>query len=69
MIEENFSAWLKDNNISKKVASDYISRIKKFEHSIKNCDIDEEYHKNRCSEILDLDKTKKWQAAMMGTCQ
>lgn len=54
MLEIDFSAWLKNNNTSKKVASDYISRIKKFEHSIKNCDIDEEYRKDRCSEILEL---------------
>lgn len=54
MLEIDFSIWLKKNKISNKVASDYVSRIKKFEHSISNCDIDEEYYKDRCSEILGL---------------
>lgn len=54
MLEIDFSVWLKNNKISQKVASDYISRLKKFEHSILYCDIDEEYHKDKCSEILEL---------------
>lgn len=54
MLEIDFFSWLQNNGISKKVASDYVSRIKNFEHSISNCDIDEEYHKDKCSAILEL---------------
>lgn len=54
MLEADFAVWLQNINISKKVANDYISRIKNFEQSISNCNITNEYFKDRCSSILSL---------------
>lgn len=34
--------------------SDLISRLKKLEREIKNCDIDEQYRKDKCDYLLKL---------------
>lgn len=52
MDELGFSMYLLRNNFNKKVGSDIISRIKRIERSIKNCDIDEEYDKDQCTSLL-----------------
>lgn len=36
------------------MCSDYVSRIKRIEHSIRDCDIDEEYANDRCEHLLSL---------------
>ncbi len=56
MLEFEFAVWLLKNNYSRKVCSDYVSRLKRFEHSISNCDIDEEYYKDRCEDLMSLFK-------------
>lgn len=52
MFEFEFAVWLVKKNYSRKLCSDYISRLKRLEHSISNCDIDEEYNKDKCEDLL-----------------
>ena len=54
MNEIDFSVWLKSHSIPSKLCSDYISRLKRVEHSIKDCDLDEEYARDRCVHLLSL---------------
>lgn len=54
MAEFEFSIWLLKNGSSRKLCSDYVSRLKRLEHSIQDCDIDEEYFKDKCTELLQL---------------
>ena len=54
MRELDFYIWLTSNNTPKKLCCDYISRLKRLEHSLLNCDIDEEYKKDKCISLLDL---------------
>ena len=54
MNEIYFRAFLISKNYSKKVCSDFVSRIKRLENSIEKCDIDDEYDKDRCSTLLSL---------------
>lgn len=54
MNQIDFSFYLKSIGTEKKVISDHISRIKRIERSICSCDIDEEYHKDKCSYLLCL---------------
>ncbi|MGN0432578.1 MAG: hypothetical protein ACI4EQ_09530 [Lachnospiraceae bacterium] len=58
MNELDFRQWLNHNQVSRKMQSDFISRIKKVERSIENCDIDEQYRSDRCSYLLSLFKNK-----------
>ena len=54
MNEVGFRKFLAETNTPKKVISDHVSRLKRIEKSISNCDLDEEYEKNECSELLKL---------------
>lgn len=54
MNEIYFRAFLISKKYSKKLCSDFISRIKRLENSIENCDVDNEYDKDRCKKILSL---------------
>ncbi len=47
MREIEFRQWLSKNNISKKMQSDLVSRLKRFEKAIENCDIDEQYRSDK----------------------
>lgn len=58
MNEIDFKIWLNENNTPKKVQSDLISRLKRFEREIKNCDIDEQYRNDKCVYLLSLFKNK-----------
>ncbi len=53
-----FRKWLLDNKYNPKVVSDTISRIKKIEHSVNNCDLDLEYKKDKCRYLLSLFSNK-----------
>lgn len=53
MNEFEFRKWLEQKGASKKVQSDLISRIKRVEKEINHCDIDNEYHSDRCVNLLD----------------
>ena len=41
-------------NVSKKVCSDHIARLKRIEKSIEFCDLDDEYEKDKCESLLKL---------------
>lgn len=56
MLEFDFVSWLIQNNTPKKLCSDYVSRIKRVEHAIKDCDIDEAYMKDKCEGLIELFK-------------
>ena len=53
MKKDEFVAWLKENDVSKKMQSDMPSRLKKLE-SVTHLDIDKEYRKDRCQYLLSL---------------
>ena len=54
MNEIDFNMWLKGCGTSSKLCSDYISRLKRIERSIAECDLDEEFAKDRCQHLLSL---------------
>ena len=54
MNEIDFTVWLKSNGTSNKVCSDYVSRLKRVERSLIDCDLDEEFVKDRCQHLLSL---------------
>lgn len=51
MNEIDFKNWLINQNVNKKVISDYISRLKKIEREL-NCDVDKEYKNDMCKLLL-----------------
>lgn len=52
MNEIDFRIWLLRTNANKKVISDMISRLKRIEKEINHCDIDAEYHSDKCVSLL-----------------
>ncbi|WP_265460442.1 hypothetical protein [Enterococcus sp. HY326] len=52
MNELEFRKWLNKKGVSKKMQSDHTSRIKKIEKEINHCDIDNEYHNDKCITLL-----------------
>ena len=54
MNELDFSNWLKAGGTTPKLCSDYISRLKRVERSISDCDLDDEYEEDRCANLLSL---------------
>lgn len=69
MNEIDFVLWLKANETPRKLCSDHVSRIKRIERSIADCDIDEEYARDRCRSLLVLfahtGKNKEMEARMI----
>lgn len=47
-----FRLWLTKKNTNKKVASDIVSRLKRFERELNHCDIDDEYYHDKCQRLL-----------------
>ena len=56
MDEINFRNWLIENKKTKKVVSDISSRLRRVEIEVNNCDIDEQYQKDKCKYLLSLFK-------------
>lgn len=54
MKELDFLNWLNINNTPKKLCSDYVSRLKRLERSLLDCDIDNEYLNDHCKSLLEL---------------
>lgn len=54
MNEVEFRNWLVKKEVKPKVAGDIISRLKRIEREIKNCDIDEQYRSDKCEYLLKL---------------
>lgn len=54
MNEVEFRNWLAKNSTNKKMQSDILSRLRRIEHEITNCDLDNEYEKDRCEHLISL---------------
>lgn len=54
MNEVEFRNWMVRNKTNRKVQSDIVSRIKKIEREIENCDVDEQYRSDRCESLMAL---------------
>ena len=54
MKEIEFRQWLSNKNVSKKMQSDFVSRLKRFERAIEACDIYEQYHKDGFKYLFSL---------------
>lgn len=52
MNEFDFYVYLRNRDVSRKICSDNISRLRRVEKCIADCDLDEEYYKDRCTELL-----------------
>lgn len=52
MNEVEFRNWLSKNGIPGKVQSDYISRLKRVERELNQCDIDEQYRTDKCEHLM-----------------
>ncbi len=70
MNQFDFYIYLVSHGVPKKVCSDHVSKIKRIEKSIKNCDLDDEYYKDCCSYLLSLFENKgeneKMEKALIG---
>lgn len=54
MNEVEFRNWLVNKGTKVKVAGDIISRLKRIERELKNCDIDEQYRSDKCDFLMSL---------------
>lgn len=54
MREVEFREWLKEGGMNTKVIGDTLSRLRRIEKEIKNCDIDEQYRRDRCQYLLEM---------------
>ena len=52
MDQIGFYNYLLRQGVEKKVCSDHVSRLKRIEKALKNCDLDEEYLKDRCKSLV-----------------
>lgn len=52
MNEVEFRNWLSRNEVNGKVQSDFVSRIKRIEREMNQCDIDKQYHTDRCEHLM-----------------
>lgn len=64
MNEAPFRNWLSKSKYSKKVQSDIVSRLKRLEHEMGNCNLDNEYDKNDCNNLLIAFKNKGYNEEM-----
>ena len=67
MNEVDFRNWLASKGTGSKVQTDYISRLRRVERELDNCDLDDEYKRDRCEYLLSVflkmgnnDKMKKY---------
>ncbi len=54
MNEVDFRNWLAKKGVKKKVLNDCVYRLKRIEREINHCDIDEQYHSDKCQYLLSL---------------
>lgn len=52
MKELDFRKWLNERSVSKKMQSDFVSRLKRLETKLEIYDIDEEYKFDKCQKLL-----------------
>lgn len=58
MNELVFRQWLSKNDVPKKMQSDFVSRLKRLERAIENCDIDEQYRIDKYLYLFSLFQNK-----------
>ena len=58
MKEIEFREWLSKNGVSRKVQSDTISRLKRFERVNGYSDLEKEYKKDKCDFLFSLFENK-----------
>lgn len=58
MKEIEFRQWLFKNEVNKKMQSDTVSRLKRFERINGQIDIEEEYKKDKCKFLYSLFENK-----------
>lgn len=70
MNEVDFRKWLSEKGTKKKIQGDCVSRLKRVERELGQCDLDEQYRTDRCEFILgvflnmgDNDNMKKFPQA------
>lgn len=54
MNEIDFRNWMINRSVPSKVIGDIISRLKRIEREIGNCDIDEQYRSDNCKYLLSI---------------
>ena len=54
MNEIEFRKWLSQKGTTKKVQSDFVSRLKRLERELNQCDIDEQYRIDKCNYLMSL---------------
>lgn len=54
MNEIEFRNWMSEKGIKKKVQSDCVSRLKRIERELNDCNIDEQYHSDKCKFLMSL---------------
>ena len=52
MKELEYRKWLKTSGVSRKMESDFVSRVKRLETKLCIYDIDEEYQYDKCERLL-----------------
>ena len=52
MKELDFRKWLNETGVSKKMQSDFVSRLKRLETKLEIFDLDEEYKLDKCQKLL-----------------
>lgn len=54
MNEIDFRNWMAEKGVKKKILGDYVSRLKRIERELENCDLDECYENDRCEYLMSL---------------
>lgn len=54
MNEVEFRNWLSKNGVTGKIQSDCVSRLRRIERELNQCDIDEQYRTDKCEYLLKL---------------
>lgn len=54
MKEAEFREWLKESGKKSKIISDTLSRLRRVEREIGDCDIDAHYEKDKCEYLMSL---------------
>lgn len=64
MNEVEFRNWLNQQGTTKKVQSDIISRLRRVERELEQCDIDVYFENDKCSSLLSVFENKGENEAM-----
>lgn len=54
MNEVEFRNWLSKRGITGKIQSDCVSRLRRIERELNQCDIDEQYRTDKCKHLMSV---------------